>query len=56
VDFGSARLIRSSGRDLLALEIADDHVTLKVSDSPNGPGQYTAVIEFERVRIPQDDD
>jgi hypothetical protein len=47
VRFATGRLVRAEGRDLIALETAADHVTLKVSDSPNGPGVYDVVIEFE---------
>lgn len=47
VRFATGRLVKADGRDLIALETAADHVTLKVSDSPNGPGDYDVVIEFE---------
>ena len=47
VDFGSARVVSRSGRDVAALEKTDDGLTVIFSDSPNGSDNYSITIELK---------
>jgi len=46
VDLGSARVVHATGRDLVAVETADDHLLIRFADTPVGAGVYEIVIRF----------
>lgn len=46
VDLGSARLVRVSGRDLAAIETADDRLIVRFADTPVGASDYELIIRF----------
>jgi hypothetical protein len=46
INLSSAKILSRDGRDSISLELKDDGFDLYVSDSPNGGGSYSVVIEF----------
>ena len=46
IDFATARLVSQTGRDLVHLEAAEDHVVVRFVDTPVGAAVYEVVIRF----------
>jgi hypothetical protein len=46
VDFATARVVRATGRDLAAVEIEEDRLTVRFADTPVGAAVYEVVIRF----------
>lgn len=51
VDFSTARLVKTQGRDTVAIFPAKDSVTIRVSDNPNGTGMYEFSILLRPVGV-----
>jgi hypothetical protein len=46
VNFLTATVVRSSGRDTVVMERFSDHITISFADTPLGPADYSIQIEF----------
>ncbi len=46
VDFRSARVLHTSGRDLVTVRTAPDHVIVRVADTPVGASVYEILLQF----------
>ncbi len=52
VDFSTARLVKTRGRDAVTIEPDATSVTVRIADNPNGAGLYEFTIVFERWHPP----
>jgi len=50
VDFASARLVKTAGRDAVSLEPGPHAVTVRIADNPNGTDLYEFSLLFDPVR------